>query len=203
MANVHTNEFHDLLRGATVSQLMQLFEVDRREVVSRLRNIDPVGNRGKSPIYRVSQVAEAVMFGERGGEALSEAQRRKQAAQEKDYWDSQLKRQKFLEQAGDLWRTDKVIDVMAQVFKLFRESVVVFMDELEHESGLPPEQVAKAKVFGDGLLNGMRSTLLQMAVPTEGDHDLPDDPDSPQGSSDTEIVQPALADDDADDFGDF
>lgn len=190
MNAVGKSEFQELLRGATVNQLAQLFEVDRREVTTRLRNVDPVGFRGQSPIYRVSQVAEVVIFGERGGEALSEAQRRKQASQEKDFWDAQLKRQKFLEQAGDLWRTERVVEVMATIFKLFRESVVVFVDELEHESGLPLEQVQKAKGFADGLLVEMRGQLLDMQISPGDDHDVP--ADEPVASVDAELSRMGL-----------
>ena len=51
---------------------------------------------------------------------------RRDSANEKDYWDAQLKKQKFEENAGDLWRTDKVVEILAGVFKVFRENVTVF-----------------------------------------------------------------------------
>lgn len=93
---------------------------------------------------------------------VTEKARLQNAAREKDLWDSKLKQQKFLEIDGDLWRTELVIRVLAEVFKKFRESVVVFSDQMEHEADLPPEQVARAKKFSDGLLADVRERLINL-----------------------------------------
>lgn len=146
--------YSDIVSGASINQLAELFAMDRRTVTDRLRGLNPSGTRASHPIYKISDAAPLLL--EVG------AGTRRAAEREKDYWDAQLKKQKFEENAGDLWRTDKVIEIFAQVFKQFRESTVVFIDALEHESGLPPEVIVKAKTFGDTLLNDTRAKLLVM-----------------------------------------
>ena len=151
-----TLTYAECVKGFSINQLAELFEMDRRTATDRLRNVEPSDNRGGHPIYRMLDAAPALL------EINTTVKSKMAAAREKDYWDAQLKKQKFEENAGDLWRTDKVIEVFASVFKQFRESVVVFIDGLEHESGLPPKTIAAAKGFGDALLHECRAKLVSM-----------------------------------------
>ncbi len=168
-----TITFPDLTKGFSINQLAELFEMDRRTVTDRLRDTEASGIRGGHSIYKLLDAAPKLLGTE--GSLKSHMA----SAREKDYWDAQLKKQKFEENAGDLWRTDKVIEVFAQVFKQFREAVVVFIDGLEHESGLPPEIIANAKTFGDGLLVECRARLLEIDTGESNDEgvgqDTPDD----------------------------
>lgn len=156
--------YRDLLNGFSISQLAELFELDRRTVTNKLRSLESSAYRHQSPVYRLKDAAPLLV-----GEGNSKTSRRN-AESEKDFWDAQLKRQRFEENAGDLWRTEKIVDVLAGCFKQFRESVVVFIDAMEHESGLPPEVILKTKTFGDGLLEGVRKRLLEIDT---GDDDRP------------------------------
>jgi hypothetical protein len=163
-------DFNDLLVGASINQLGQMFDLDRRTVTDRLKGISPSGKRGGHSIYKISDVAPMLINGYMREDEIDEKRRRMKASEEKDFWESQNKRLKFLESNGDLWRTEKVVEVFAVVFKQFRESIVVFIDNLEHESGLPPETIDKVKRFGDGLLVEVREKLLQMEVDDSDDH---------------------------------
>lgn len=170
------SEFTELLRGASVNQLAQLFDLDRRTVANRLKDVQPCGKRNSFPVYKISEVAELLVVGYMSEDKLTKAQKLKHAGNEKDYWDSQLKRLKYLENTGDLWRTERIVEVFAVVFKQIRESVTVFIDALEHESGLPPKQIEKAKHFGDALLVEMRDKLLSLELDPDGEHETTDDP---------------------------
>lgn len=155
-------EFSDLIRGASVNQLSQLFGIDRRTVTDRLKDSPPNGQRSGFPIFQISEVAELLVHGYMTGGQVSDAQKRKRADKEKDYWDAKLKEQKYLENEGDLWNTAKVLEIFAMVFKLFRETIVVYLDNLEHESGLPTDVIIKTKKITDGLLIEIRKKLLVM-----------------------------------------
>jgi hypothetical protein len=174
-------DFPELVRGASINQLGQLFDLDRRTVTDRLKEVKPSGRRATFPIYRVADVAELLVTGYMTQGQLTEAQKMQKADKAKDYWDAKLKEQKYLENMGDLWRTEKIVEVLAEVFKQFRESVVVFSDAMEHEAGLPPQQIEKAKAFCDGLLVEMREKLVHMDIDDQGDHVPPepanDDPE--------------------------
>jgi hypothetical protein len=185
------SEFTELVRGASISQLGQLFDLDRRTVTDRLKDTQPSGRRNAHPIYKIADIAELLVVGYLTKDKLSEAQQLKYAGNAKDHWDSQLKRQKYLENMHDLWRTEKVISVFADVFKTFREAVVVFADEMEHESGLTGEQIDKVKGFCDALLIETRAKLLQLDIPETGDHDIAYDPSGLH--DDDDLVELGLA----------
>lgn len=170
------SEFTELLRGASVNQLAQLFDLDRRTVSNRLKDVQPCGKRNSFPVYKISEVAELLVVGYMTGEKLTQAQKLKHASSSKDFWDSELKRLKYLENTNDLWRTEKVITVFSDVFKTFREAVVVFSDEMEHEADLSSKQIDRVKAFCDALLIETREKLLQLDIPAEGDHETVDDP---------------------------
>lgn len=157
-----TITYQDLVKGFSINQLAELFAMDRRTVTDRLRDVEPAGLRSSHPIYRLMDAAPKL-----SGDG--QVQTRRNATNEKDYWDAQLKKQKFEENAGDLWRTDKVVEVFAGVFKVFRENVTVFVDRLEHETGLPPEMIESAKSFGDHLLKETRAKLLAMDTSEDSD----------------------------------
>jgi hypothetical protein len=152
--------YPEILSGASISQLGEIFELDRRTVTGRLRKVKPSGERSGNPTYRILDAAplllERYVYNEQG-ELVRNDNRTDESA--KDYWDAQLKRQKYEENAGDLWRTDQVVMTISQILKFFRESLVVFMDNLEYDSGLPQEQIAKAKLFCDNLLTSCHKHL--------------------------------------------
>lgn len=159
--------FADLLRGASINQLAELFDLDRRTVTERLRDLKPCGTRATFPIYKVREAAmlltERYVYNDKG--ELVRNEKRKQES-DKDYWDGQLKKQKFEENAGDLWRTEKVVTAISEILKLFREGLTTFVDNMEYDSGLPPEQVAKVRAFSDNLLTYCRERLLELQADT-------------------------------------
>lgn len=155
-------KFDDLLVGFSINQLAQLFDLDRRTVSDRLRAIEPSGSRSQHPVYKIKDAAPLLCEGYAKAGSLDKLAATKGAAAEKDYWDARLKEQKFRENNGDLWRTTKIVEVFSSVFRKIRESVVVFVDMLEHEADLPPKQVVKVKNFGDALLTELRDKLLQL-----------------------------------------
>lgn len=173
-----SSEFHELVKGASINQLAELFDLDRRTVTSRLRGIAPSGYRNTFPIYRIIEAAPLLLHGYMTDDQVSEAQKRQHADKEKDYWDARLKEQKYRENMGDLWRTEKVVSVFAEVFKQFRESVVVFNDAMEHESGLEPKQIEKTKAFSDALLVELREKLMVLEIDPQGDHEPPVESDT-------------------------
>lgn len=191
------SEFDELLKGMSIRQITLLLDVEREALADMIRDagIQPSGKRGGNPIYLLSEVAPHVvqsvapLLAPGDPNKLATRIQRKNASTEKDYWDAQLKRQKFMEAAGDLWRTEKVIDTLASIFKHLRESIVVFLDSMEHESGLPVSQIEKTKRFGDALMQTMYDKLTTLNVPAEGDHDYPDGGDDQKPQSDDDFLK--------------
>lgn len=151
-------DFNELLSGASIQQLSLLFDKDRvtvRKVIEEF-NIQPASKRSGHPIYKVSEIApflSRVGGSGRGGVG-------NKSSHEKDHWDAELKRQKFMENNGDLWRTDVVVQSYIAVFKFIRESVTVFVDRIEYETEVDEKTVTSIKNFADLLLSDTREKIL-------------------------------------------
>lgn len=128
------------------SQLAALFGLHRQTVASRLGKVAPCAKdkRGhglytipKASLYLVD-AADIRIPGEDGEEIDPE---RLPPDMAKDYWDAQLKRQKFLREEGELWETQAVVEAMAGVIKPIANFMRSFPDWAEHTLGLTPKQV--------------------------------------------------------------
>lgn len=144
--------FDDLLKGASISQLATLFDMDRRTVRDRLRNTESSGERNSHPIYKISVAAQVLC--DNSGAAAKRA-----IAQEVEFWDAKLKEQKFLEKAAELWPTAEVEKVLIGVLKIFRESYAMYIDRLETETQVPQEIIEEVKSLGDSMLEECHNSL--------------------------------------------
>lgn len=56
------------------------------------------------------------------------------------YWDAMLKKQKWEENAGDLWRTVKVQEAFAEAAKMIKQTVQLWADSVGEETALTDAQ---------------------------------------------------------------
>ena len=80
---------------------------------------------------------------------------------QKEYWQAQISRQKYEENAGDLWRTTAIVDVFAAVFKSLRQEILLFADTIEAQTGLTSEQREVLFNLSDALLNNLHEALVR------------------------------------------
>lgn len=76
-----------------------------------------------------------------------------------------LNRQKYLEQAGDLWPTEKVVEVISDMFKLIQMPLRLGRDSVANEQELTPRQ----QQILLGILDGISNDLYQTIVGRFGD----------------------------------
>lgn len=80
---------------------------------------------------------------------------------QKEFWDSMLKRQKWERDAGDLFRTDEIEQLLAEVFKNFRMGAMLFADTVARETRLTNEQRQIIVALSDAMLEETRRALLE------------------------------------------
>lgn len=85
------------------------------------------------------------------------------AALQQTIWDALLKRQKWEEQAGMLWRTDKVREVLGSTFQTMKFTMQLWVDTLERQTEMTDEQRALVVVLVDELQNDLYEALVQNA----------------------------------------
>lgn len=79
----------------------------------------------------------------------------------KNFWDAANARKKHLEDNGELWRTDAVMEVLMDVFKVIRQSVNQFIDTVADRTEITDKQRRMIVEMGDGLLASAREKLIE------------------------------------------
>jgi hypothetical protein len=153
-----------IYEGASSHELSVMFDLSVNEVNKRLvGKVAPVGVDAKAPRYRIREAApylcNVVFDPEEFIKSLSPA--KLPAALQDAFWKAQINRQKFEEQKGDLWRTERVIEVLGNVFKTIRMTILMFNDTIEQKSDITPKQREIIQELGDGLLDTAHKNLVE------------------------------------------
>lgn len=172
-----------LFEGASISQLGRLFGMDNRTVASKIHAIDPVGRRAGNPIYAVKDAApylvetqldindiEVVIAYVR---KLNHTNLPKMLT--KEFWAAMTAKQKFEENAGDLWRTDKVVEVYSDLVKAIRMPLVLSLDSIQSEVELSERQQKIMTAIIDKLLEDLSNAVAKQFGARAADRSGQDD----------------------------
>jgi hypothetical protein len=148
------------LQGVTVAFLSQVFRMDSARVKRRLVNC-PVkvtrrrGTKQVQHLYDLQTAASYLVEPNISPEEIIRKLSREDLppAINTAYWDAQLKRQKWEENAGQLWRTETIRSAIGGMFQTIKFTVQLWADTIERQHGLTEEQRET--------LNGMTDTLQQ------------------------------------------
>lgn len=151
-----------IYEGLNLTQLAKLFRMERRDVSPKLRQIPQCGTRGGYAIYFVHEVAPHLVKPIYDIETYIMRMHHNDLPKHvsKEFWNGLLARQKYQEEAGDLWRTDKVIETMSEVFKQLRMSFLLMGDAIERETEFTDYQRNRLRAMVDGALNEAAEGLI-------------------------------------------
>ena len=158
------------LGGVTVAFLAQVFRMDPSAVKRRLVNLRPIETRtrGRSQTQHLYDLADAAAC--LVDQKLNAAEVLKNLKKEDmppalsgPFWDAQLKRQRFEENAGDLWRTSDIRAVLGTSFQTIKFTIQLWSDNIDRETGLTEEQRLLLQGLTDGLQKEIFETLLNNA----------------------------------------
>ncbi|ARB05701.1 putative terminase small subunit [Synechococcus virus S-ESS1] len=148
------------LQGVTVSFLAQVFRMDPAKVKRLLVNcpIKETRKRGTTQTQHLYDLAQASQYLVEPKISVEEvlAQIKREdlpPAINTAFWDAQLKRQKWEENAGQLWRTETIRSVIGGMFQTIKFTIQLWADTIERQKGLSEEQ--------RDLLNDMTDQLQQ------------------------------------------
>lgn len=157
-------ELELIYKGATVSDLAIIFDTSPIEVNRRIAGkVAPITHESKVPKYRIRDAApylcNVIFDPEEFLKGMSPA--KLPPALQDAFWKAQLSRQKFEEDKGDLWRTQRVVEVMGEVFKTIRMTTLMFVDTLEQETEVTARQRKVIQDLADGLLKTAGDALVE------------------------------------------
>lgn len=147
--------------GANMTELAELFQMDRRTLKRKLVGVKQDAVRNGAPVWRVSTVAPYLVKPVFDIEAYI---RRMNHAElppmlTKEFWAGQCAKLAYYEEEGDLWRTEKVIEILNDIFRLVRMTLLLLPDRIEKTSTISPAQRKIVNEQVDGLLEEMRNVI--------------------------------------------
>lgn len=166
--------------GVTVTTLSQIFDMDHKEVNKRVvGRVTPVSeSNGRYAKYRIRDAAPYLIDHKVDPEEYLKnlSPTKLPPALQDSFWKAQLSRQKYEENKKDLWRTARVVEVVASAFKVVRLSILMFADNVQQQTELSEQQRRIIQGLTDGLLAELHRSLVdefEMYVPAPDEHGQP------------------------------
>jgi Protein of unknown function (DUF1441) len=152
-------------RGATITDLSQLFGLDRTDIRKRIAGIAPLPGRSGIDMWRVRDVASRlVKFDDSMTDLIAKILATHHTdlpkMLSKEFWYGQNQRLKYLQAVGELWDTSAVVELASEVFKVLRLSLMLAQDTVERETGLTPKQREIIENLMHEALNDAREKLV-------------------------------------------
>lgn len=143
-------DWQQFLRPVSVTFLVNVLGMARPNIQKKLVNLPPIGYaRNNSPLYDFRQALAYL---------VTPATQTKQ----KRDWDDELKRVKFLQIAGRLWRTEDVQDVFSRVFLLIKDRMTLWVEALAENTVLSDDQRSRVIEMVDALQSEIHAELVKM-----------------------------------------
>lgn len=158
-----------LTRGVSVTWLQNATRLNHYSIREKLRDCPTIGVTTKNgPVYDLNIAMQYIL-----GNNIDIARYMRTLKPtempvilQKDFWGAQSLKLKYLEEAKDLWRTESVMEVFTETFKTLRESIKLWVTDLERETGITKPQKDLLYRLTDELQNKMHDNLVEYARKT-------------------------------------
>lgn len=166
-----------LFQGASVSQLGTLFARDNRTIAAKIQALEPAGYRGGFPVYAIRDAAPYLVKPSGDMEEYLKKMKPEDLPPElnKAFWAGQRERNRFLEENGELWHTEKVLEVLGQAFSSLRLNMELMQDTVEEQTSFSDQQRTLLQELVDAALGKCREDLISQFGGPDGDEGLSED----------------------------
>lgn len=162
-----------IYRGANISELEKLFNLDHRMITARLAKggVKPAFREGRGIYYKVSEAAPHIVKPALDVEAYLKQMDPRELPKmlTKEFWSAMKSRQDYEERRGDLWPTQKVIEEVGELFKIIKMSMLLMVDGVERTTELSDKQRELVKGMAHGLLDELTRRIAERFVVQEED----------------------------------
>lgn len=165
--------------GATPSELGMMFDMSPQEVNRRLTgNIVPAKTDHKLPRYRIWEAAPYLCNPKFDLEEYLKGLKPTQLPPQlnKAFWTAMRERQDYEENHGDLWRTQRVMEVVSEAFKTVDMTLKMAEDQVGQISELTAVQRRVLTEMCEGLRVTLQKNLhntFKNYRPAEDEHGAP------------------------------
>lgn len=196
-----------LFYGATVTDLARVFDLSQSEVQKRLAGrVTPVTPPGEKPVrYKLKNAARFLINITIDAHIIEDTIRKMPPDKlppklTQAFWDGQLRRLAFQEKQGHLWKTERVVEILAEAFKPLSVSIRMFQDTVAQQCELTDDQKALITEMSDGLLRGLNESLIEKFASYKPASDEHGDQLSEEEGDDN--IEVEVEDEEDDGFGD-
>lgn len=158
-------DLRNVYKGVSVSWLANVFRMDHNSVKKKLADCPELQKgKGGAPLFDVAIAAQYLVKPKVDINAFVRSLRPADLPPylQSEFWEAQNKRQKWEENAGDLWRTEKVIEVFGDAFKLMKETMNLWVDGLARKSGVTEDQRRLLTAEIDALQDELHKRLVDL-----------------------------------------
>lgn len=162
-------------KGVSVSFLCKVFRMSPSTVREKLAKCTPIpgsGNdgSGKQQSFRYD-LAEAASYLVKPSLTTDQVLAAMKSSDlppsiQQQFWNAQLRRQEWEERAGELWRTDKVREVLGTTFQTMKFTMQLWIDSIELKTKVTDKQREVLQELVDGLQREIYKALVDNATLT-------------------------------------
>lgn len=155
-------DWRDTKGGVTAEWLAQAFRMDRRTINRRLHDCPFVPG---TELYDLPEAAGYIVQPKHSIEDFAKYMKKSDLPPElrEAYWAAMLKQTKWMQEAGELWHTQDVFDVLGEAFKRLKNAILLMQNEIDDAEPLTVAQRAKLREMTDGLQRELHEQLVVMA----------------------------------------
>lgn len=166
----------EMQQGVSATFLAEAFHVSPHVVRRKLNSLKPVGERGGDPIYDLAEAAQFLVKPRVDLAAYIKTLRPQDVPVplQKQFWDSQNGRLKYMQEAGELWRTEAVQHLVGDLYKLIRQRVQLLSDTVERQTGLTDEQRRIITAISDNVLIDLSAAIKEAFAKYEAQQERDD-----------------------------
>ena len=152
--------------GFSLLWLARAFHTTRHRVSTALAGLTPKGKGGKANLYDLHDAAKLLVVGEVDWQEFAKRVDKKDLppALQSEVWAAMRAEKKFRQEAGELWVTDAVFELLSECFGEIRSELRIYTEAVERESGLSREQRRLLTTLTDETLNNLRQRMLRLAA---------------------------------------
>lgn len=155
-------DLSDVFAGVSVSWLAHAFQMDRVTCKKKLAQCPPLRKERGAPIYSLRQAAQYLVPPKVDVAAYIKGMNPKELPSllQDAYWSAMIKRQTWEERAGQLWPTQKVLGVFAELARKLKTAITLWADNIESVTGLSTEQMKLLTEESDAVLEIIYKVLV-------------------------------------------
>lgn len=159
-----------LKRPVSMNFLAEVFDMDPATVRKRLTRCPKLGQAGGNrPVYDFKTACQFILPPKMTADEFIRTLHHAKLPPEvnKTFWQAQRERMRYMRDAGDLWHTTDLLNVLGQVNMTFKDRIDMWVEDIRDLKGISDDHVARIEEMAHALKSDLYESLVTM--PSNGE----------------------------------